>query len=95
MFLPVISVQVLVRSVICSVSIRESEMYMKAFLQVRVSTGAVHSQEQRLQVMAFFILQRLCLRITARTSRVLLFAYQVQVMLLSMQQKRLQSLVLR
>lgn len=56
---------------------------------------AVHLQEQRLQVMAFFILQRLCLRITARTSRVLLFAYQVQVMLLSMQQKRLQSLVLR
>ena len=95
MFLPVISVQVLVRSVICSVSIRESEMYMKAFLQVRVSTGAVHSQEQRLQVMAFFTLQRLCLRITARTSRVLLFAYQVQVMLLSTQQKRLQSLVLR
>ena len=64
-------------------------------LQVRVSTGAVHSQEQRLQVMDFFILQRLCLRITARTSRALLFAYQVQVMLLSTQQKRLQNLVLR
>ena len=40
-FLQATSVQALVRLVICSVSIRESEMYTRAFLQVRASTGAV------------------------------------------------------
>lgn len=38
-FLQATSVQALVRSVICSVSIRESEMYTRAFLQVRASRG--------------------------------------------------------
>ena len=70
-------------------------MYMRAFLQVRVSTGAVLQQEQRLQVTVFFTSQRKCSSATVKTSTVLQFVFQVQVMLLFTLHRKLRSLVLR
>ena len=69
-FLPEISVQVLVRSVSCSDSIRESRDFTKEFLQVRVLHTVDHLLIQRLQVMVFFTLQKRWLSAMAISLRV-------------------------
>ena len=58
MFLPVILEQAQEKSVTCLDSTRESEECSKAFLQVRDLHMVVPLQEQKLQDMVFFTLQR-------------------------------------
>ena len=55
MFLQVISEQVHVRLVICTVSTRDLQVSMRAFLQVRVFHTVDRLPEQRLQAMVFSI----------------------------------------
>ena len=60
MFQLVISEQVQEKSVICLVSIRESEVCLKACLLVRDLHMVVHLQEQKLQDMVLYTSQKKC-----------------------------------
>ena len=73
----------------------DSETNSQAFLQVRDSSGAVHSQEQKLQVTVSATSQTACSRLTARASKARQLLSQVQVTLLSTLHRRQQNLVLR
>ena len=95
MFLLVTSVQVVEKQVICTVSTRESLVFTKVFLLVRVLLSVVLQLELKLLVTVLYTLQNRCLTTRTTASRVRQLLYLVLVMLLFTLLKRLLSLVLR